>query len=241
MKDKMINDPVLFRQLLEESTPLFNMIFAQDIQTMDRSNLDDPKNYFVSELYNYYSSSITVLEYHSNNINLVKTSDFKELFYPLIRRLLESYFRIIFLFDDTNKTDARFESYLKYIELQYEKMLKDLTDFNYPVKGLHPATNNFAAADTWPDLRSMLSMLTNDNGDQLAFLYGVYRTLSFYSHGSAHRTTMDIVFPTAAQGVQNFPTVEIPRILQLIANHYLVLIYGFWPDIKLRHNIKTSM
>lgn len=240
----MSNDPVLLQQLLSEAMPLFNKVF-QDVKSIDETGLDNPKKYLVSELYSFFSLSNGVLASYYEDVSKAETApEFREMSYPVVRRLLEAYFRIIFFFDDPAKTGSRFDSYLKHIENQYEKMLNDLSQYGYPSTGLNPATHNFAGAANWDDLKTMFDKntndLTNDNKDKLTFLYPAYRILSFYAHGNINKSIMEMVFNATAGATNNFAVVKIPHILSLIANHYLVLICDFWPDIKTKHGI-TNM
>jgi len=231
----MPNDSILFQKLSSEAMPLFEQVF-EDIKSVDKSKLDNPKEYFVSEMYSFYSLAKNVLETYNNVDNAETVPELREMLYPIVRRLLESYFRIMYIFDESTKTQEHFESYLKYIEKEYDKMLKDLLKYNYPTNGLNPATNNYAHASKWPrDLKTMLSYLKNNSTTKLTFLYPKYRILCFYAHGNINKSIMDMVFSKQAGATNNFSVIEIPYILSLIASYYFILICEFWPDIKAKH------
>jgi len=225
----MIKDPALFKKLLDESMPKFVLLF-EELRKINLDTLDNPKKYLVSEMYSFYSASYTILNDYSDQN--AETQEFKDVIYPVLRRLLESCFRIIYIFDDNTKINERYEEYLKMIEEEYNSMLNDLQTYDYPTAGLPAKMYKFNGAGDMLNLRDMLNAkrnkLTNDNGDPLTFLYPSYRVLSFYAHGNINKEILDVLSPTN----NTFSVVNVPSILKLIANQYVCLVCNFWPDIK---------
>jgi len=140
----------------------------------------------------------------------------------------------MYIFYDKNKRESRYKSYLKSIETQYNKMLIDLTDNNYKTTGLPLKMNKYDKEPNFPgDLKSMLSTMENDNVKsngkkyKLDYLYPIYRILSFYAHGNINKTILDELSPK----INKFSVINIPEVINIIANHYNCLIGENWPKI----------
>lgn len=187
---------------------------------------------FVTELFSFYSLSNGILITYNEEDN--KKFEFKQMTYPIIRRLLEKYFNILYIFDNPKEINNRCKSYLKNIEIQYNKMIKELQENNYPTNGLPSQMQKYNNETDYPNnIKSMLQTIKNDNikpngkNYNLEFLYPQYRILSFYAHGNIDKTILDEISPNNS----NFPVIKIPEIINLIANHYNVLIEEFFPEI----------
>lgn len=215
--------------------PRFNILF-EDIKKIDYTDMKPEIKMFIDELYSFYSLSHGILAIYSDEAH--KTAEFKQMAYPVIRRLLEKYFNILYIFDDQTKTENRYKSYLRSIEIQYNKMLKDLTENNYPVNGLPSEMRKYSGEDIYPnDVKSMLATVKNNNikpngkNIRLDFLYPTYRILSFYAHGNISQVIIDEL-----SSCQNFSIIKIPETINLIANHYNIIIGNLFPDILKKYN-----
>jgi hypothetical protein len=190
--------------------------------------------FFVDEMDIFHSLSGTIYEYLKNNETTIDTDSFKHFIYPVIRRLLEKCFTILYIFEDKSKCVQRYESYLKYIEGEYNKMYADLEKYDYPVQGLPKDLHAHDSASIFmQNINDRLTQLKNDNFDskgnqyRLNYLYGAYRVLSFYAHGNISLAIMHDISPDN----NNFSVIKPENILQLLASTYNYLICEIWPDI----------
>lgn len=215
--------------------PRFDILF-EDVKKLNYATMQPEIKMFIDELYSFYSLSHGILDIYSDEAH--KTAEFKQMSYPVMRRLLEKYFNILYIFDDQAKITNRYKSYLRSIEIQYNKMLKDLTENNYPVNGLPNEMRKYSSEDAYPsDVKSMLATVKNNNVKPngknigLDFLYPTYRILSFYAHGNLSQVIIDEL-----SSCKNFSIIKIPETINLIANHYNIIIGNLFPDILKKYN-----
>ncbi|MDR0872092.1 MAG: hypothetical protein LBN27_01325 [Prevotellaceae bacterium] len=227
--------PENFHNWLMKKLDKFDVLF-KDLKQIGPLNSPAHKYLFEElEIFNCLSHSI-MNAYSSKN---GKTPIFKQMFYPTIRRLFETYFYIIYIFDENDKIEARYESFLKHIENQYKKMLRDLTDNGYTVDGLPASIGQFDNADKFfstHDLVSILKALKNDDESDCSFVYGAYRILCFYAHGTINKPILDEIFPTN----NKFSAINTPELIYLIASQYNYLIAKFYPDISKKNGIRLG-
>ena len=139
----------------------FDILF-EDIKNIDFSAMGPETKMFLDELFSFNSIKNKILEEYSEEAS--NTEEFKQMVYPVIRRLLEKYFNILYIFDQPEKMADRYKSYLKSIETQYNKMLKDLTENNYRTDGLPSEMHKYDGEIDFPgDLKSMLLTMINEN------------------------------------------------------------------------------
>ncbi len=108
---------------------LFNALFEEVKNISEISISKDSNKYFREEMFSFYSISNGIMSFYSDNVN--KTYEYKQMNYPAIRRLLESCFRILYIFEDENKIDDRYKCYLEHIKNQYNTMLSDMEKAKY--------------------------------------------------------------------------------------------------------------
>lgn len=229
----LTNEKELHAYLMNEFTR-FNTLF-EDIKNIDCNAVQPEVKMFIDELYSFYSLGHGILDIYSEDAH--KTLEFKQMTYPIVRRLLEKYFNILYIFDEPTKISDRYKSYLKSIEIQYNKMLNDLIKNGYPTNGLPNEMHKYDGEIDFPrNLTSMLTTMKNDNTKpngknyKLDFLYPCYRILSFYAHGN-----MNNVILNELSSSNDFSIIKIPEIINLIANHYNIIIGTIFPDILKKH------
>lgn len=144
--------------------------------------------------------------------------DERHITHILSRSLLENYFWMLYIFDDDNEKNKRYEELINsfkkdYLKLTNEPMLphKDRLEVANPSWAALPKTQN---------VNSMLAQVKNDFGKRLDYLYFTYRISSFDTHGKNLGTIGRSTFGKTA----NFPILDLNKVFDLIANQYLVIL-----------------
>jgi hypothetical protein len=181
-----------------------------------------PKNhldaFFIQEVLRFHSVAGTIDQSFKN----VKTSiDERIITHILIRSLLENYFRLLYIYDNPELSQARFDECVNGFKIEYAKMYNDPS---------LPNKNQIEPADpSWPSLKSpmglqsMLTALMNIHGNRLSYIYFVYRISSFDTHGNSLEALFNASFNKTPC---NFPVLDIEKVTELIANEYLVIWGG---------------
>lgn len=217
------------KEFIEGEILRFDNLF-NELQKEDYASMPLKIKYLQEEICATYSIAGTLLNVLNDNAAQAHTCDFKNLTYGPLRRLVEKIFCILYIFDDSideAESDKRFDSYLNSVVIQYNKMLKELNDFGYPIVGLPSSPlPEISNAEHWPDLASMLTKVKNVYNNQLKFLYPSYRILCFFAHGNANKSVIEEI-----SGTNNFGMIKIKELIGIIENHYNYLIYQKWPHI----------
>lgn len=93
------------------------------------SSLSIEKRLFLSEMFTFYSVANTIWDSFTPQQHNNQIFEYKQLIYPQLRRLLEFYFRAIYIFEDianAAQISTRINDYLKFIRSQYNKMWNDI-------------------------------------------------------------------------------------------------------------------
>ena len=177
----------------------------------------DADRFFMEEVLRFNSIAGTVVQSFPAGIG---NSDSRSLTHILSRSLLESYFWLLYIYDDAASINHRFNELLNDFKIQYTKL------YNEPQL---PNKSQLEVPDpTWSslskpkDINSMLAALKNDHGDRLSYLYFVYRVTSFDTHGKSLKSLFDFSFSKQC----NFPVLNLEKAFDLIANQYLVIWQG---------------
>lgn len=173
--------------------------------------------FFAQEVLRFHSLAGTML---ANQFALDDTStvDERYLTHILSRSLLENYFWVLYLFDDSTKTHQRYEELKNAFKKDYAKLLNEPRLCHKDQ--LEPADHTWVDAPRNMDLNSMLAQLRNNYGDRLNYLYFVYRIASFDTHGKS----MPGIFEDVFQKQCTFPVLKLRYVFDLIANEYLELL-----------------
>lgn len=178
-----------------------------------------PKNhldaFFIQEMLRFHSIAGTI----DQNFMNVKTSiDERIITHILMRSLIENYFRLLYIYDDPNLSQARFDECVNGFKIQYAKMYNDPS---LPNKNqIEPADPSWTSLNRPMDLNSMLTALMNIHGNRLSYIYFVYRISSFDTHGNSLEALFNASFNKTPC---NFPVLDIGKVTELIANEYLVI------------------
>lgn len=173
--------------------------------------------FFAQEALRFLSMSGTL---KNINFTLDKNAlvDERHITHTISRSLLENYFWTLYIFDDNNEKNNRYEELIDSFKREYIKLIND---------PMLPLRNQLEAADpSWQaiprglNVSSMLAQVKNDHGDRLDYLYFIYRISSFDTHGKNLGTIGRSTFGKTV----NFPVLEINVVFELIANQYLVIL-----------------
>lgn len=142
----------------------------------------------------------------------------RSLTHVLSRSLIEGFFWIAFIYDDRSQISTRWESFKNGFKREYLKLLNEP---QLPhLSALEPADPSWASLPNPMDVKSMLAQLRNAHGDRLDFLYSIYRISSFDTHGRNLAAVLEDVFSKPVK----FPVLKIGSAIELISNHYLVVL-----------------
>ena len=176
--------------------------------------------FFIQEVLRFNSIAGTIDQSFKN----VSTSiDERIITHILIRSLIENYFRLLYIYDSVNLSQARFDECVNGFKIQYAKLYNDpwLPNKNQ----IEPADPSWPTLKSPMDLNSMLTALMNAHGNRLNYIYFVYRISSFDTHGNS----LEALFSTCFNKTPcNFPFLDIEKVIELIANEYLVI----WAQVK---------
>lgn len=208
----------------------FNLWYEQNYKNKKiNTSLSNDKRWFLSEMSSFYSISGSICNTWKDQ-NYFDRFEVRELVYPLIRRILETYFRILYIFDDSTKVMQRMNEYIEYIKCSYNKCYNDfqsldqfLTDNNIPHQSLVtrlPIISNGTPNHFFGNVKSMLEQVKNFSGNNFGDFYLWYRIASFYTHGNINFEVWDIISPSN----NNFPVIHVYDLFELIAKDYNYLI-----------------
>jgi len=136
----------------------------------------------------------------------------------LARSVIEGFFWLIYIFDDVAKRQERYEELISLFKRQYLKLHNEQLPIN---SQLPKPDERWKQLKGGLDVRSMLKHVQNNHGDELIYLYSIYRITSFDTHGRS----LNNVLTTALGGTApNFPVLDLVYGFDLIANHYLCIL-----------------
>lgn len=172
--------------------------------------------FFGQEVLRFYSIAGTLLE----NFNCGKNADIKERYitHILARSLIENYFWLIYIFDDSTQKNNRYQEVVNSFKRDYHKLINEKLLLH--TEQLEPTNSTWSNLPKAMDVNSMMAQIKNDYGDRLNFLYFIYRISSFDTHGKNLENIMQETFGKAV----NFPILDLSYAFDLIANQYLVTL-----------------
>ncbi|WP_010604790.1 hypothetical protein [Pseudoalteromonas maricaloris] len=172
--------------------------------------------FFAQEVLRFHSVAGTIL----SSFKADKTAGVDERYitHILSRSLMENYFWLLYIFDDSATRDSRYEELIGSFKRDYNKLLNEPL---LPHKDKYePSDSTWANAPRAKDVNSMLAQLKNDYGDRLNYLYSIYRVTSFDTHGK----NLSNIFQTVFGKTSNFPILDIGTAFEYVANQYLVIL-----------------
>lgn len=172
--------------------------------------------FYAQEVLRFHSIAGTILE--SFNLDDTTSIEQRYLNHILCRSLLENYFWILYLYDDQNKKNSRYESLIKSFKKEYFKLMNDpRIGKNNSFEPSEPEWKNIPKG---LDIKSILDQIKNDYGDRLSYIYFVYRISSFDTHGK----NLNAIFQSTFVKQVNFPILKLKYTFNLIANQYILVL-----------------
>ncbi|WP_341851256.1 DUF5677 domain-containing protein [Vibrio vulnificus] len=189
----------------------------QELEKFKASNRQD--EFFKEEVLRFYSIAGTVIETFDDiehNVNQRMIS------HILIRSLLENFFWLLYIYDDSSKSAARFEEYLNGFKIEYRKLYDDP---NFQLKNsIEKPDASWASLKKPKNVNDVLTGMFSVHGDRLNHLYPLYRVSSFDTHGKSLKNLFEASFKKSC----DFPYIKIKPIVDLMADLYVVT----WNQIK---------
>lgn len=207
------------------NTDYFKLLNEELSSAEELSKQKNAKGFLAQEILRFNSIAGTLLA----NFSADKTAsiDERHITHPLIRSLLENFFKILYIFDDSEFESERFEKSVNGFKEEYRKLFNDLSQEAWEKKFMKEYRDAFQPAkEEWKDLPKLINTndilvhLKNNHGDSLQFLYVLYRITSFDIHGNSLKIFFDETFDTQC----NFPIIDIKYALNLIASTYVELL-----------------
>ena len=191
-------------------------ILESEIKTLEKiSGFPREIGYFAQEAMRFYTVAASLRETFALNNSSIEE---RQITHILTRSLLEGYFWLLYIFDDSSKRGGRYDEKLNSFKREYAK----LWDEPHLTHGdqLEPAGPGWAKLPKSMDLNSMLAQLKNMDGDKLNYLYYVYRVSSFDTHGNS----MGVIFEEVFGKKCNFIGLKLKFGFDLMANQYLGIL-----------------
>lgn len=173
--------------------------------------------FFGQEVLRFHSIAETLLK----SFKCGKDDDINERYitHILARSLIENYFWLIYIFDDSTQKNKRYQEVVKSFKRDYHKLMNEQL---LPHKEqLEPTDSTWSKLPKAMDINSMMAQIKNDYGDRLNYLYFIYRISSFDTHGKNLENIMQETFGKAV----NFPILDLSYAFDLMANQYLVILH----------------
>jgi hypothetical protein len=133
----------------------------------------------------------------------------------LARSLIESFFWIVYIFDNTALRDSRYRELIISFKREYLKFYRENLPINSSLVTPDPSWGQLQGGI---NVRSMIDQVRNDQGQKLDPLYSIYRILSFDTHG---KSLNNIITSALGGAIPNFPALDLESVFDLIANQYL--------------------
>jgi len=171
--------------------------------------------FFIQEVTRFYSIAGTIDQTFKN---VATNIDERIISHILIRSLIENCFKILYIYDNSNTSQARFDELLNGFKISYAKLYND--QFLPNKSQIEPADVSWPKLKNSLDLSSMLAQLMNVHGNRLNYIYFVYRVASFDTHGNSMESLFNAAFNKTPC---SFPVLDIEKIIELISNEYLAI------------------
>lgn len=200
---------------------------------------DDIQKYVWSQMNMFFSGVLLIYQINciDGNGHLVKRENlctnltFRQISVPILRLLIESYFRVIYLClcNEKHTQVERFKKILSTTAVEYNKFRAEIQKhpeyFGSLIEGL-PAN-----AKAIPNLKSirikdMLKSISTSDKNNLSFLYGIYLLTSFYAHGNVDNVTWKIIFDQ--EKISYTLPLDVFKIISIISKLYLNIASSIW-------------
>ena len=176
---------------------------------------EDHDKFFKEEALRFISVGGTI---EASFPNVDTSIDERIISHILIRSVIENFFKIVYIYEDSTQSACRFDALLNGFKKDYSKLLNEP---DLPMKDkLEPAETGWANLPSPMDLRSMMAQVRNIQGTKLDYIYFIYRISSFDTHGNSLKSLFDASFNKQC----NFPFLRIAPVLKLIADQYHVIL-----------------
>ncbi|MCH7340307.1 DUF5677 domain-containing protein [Acinetobacter higginsii] len=208
------------------NTNYFELLEEQKSSAEELSAQTNAKGLLGQEILRFTSIAGTLLK---SSFRLDKTSSIDERYFthPLIRSLLENFFKIIYIFDTSELESQRFEQAVNSFKEEYRKLFKDLSKEAWNSKFMDEYRDKLnPAKDEWNNLQKLINpndfllQLNNIDGENLQYLYVLYRITSFDIHGNS----LKVFFDSSFNSHSSFVILDIRKTLNVIASEYLGLL-----------------
>lgn len=208
------------------NTDYFKLLNKELFSAEELSKQKKAKGFLGQEILRFHTIAGTLID---SDMTLDKNATVTErhITHPLIRTLLENFFKILYIFNDSELESDRFEKAVNGFKEEYRKLFNDLSQEAWEKKFMKEYRDAFQPAkEEWKDLPKLINTndilvhLKNNHGDSLQFLYVLYRITSFDIHGNSLKIFFDETFDTQC----NFPIIDIKYALNLIASTYVELL-----------------
>jgi hypothetical protein len=171
--------------------------------------------FFIQEVLRFHAVAGTIEQSFQN---IATNIDERIMSHIWVRSLIENYFKLLYIYDDPAKSQARFDECVRGFQIEYSKLYNDPW---LPNKSqLEPADPSWKALKKPMDLNSMITAVMTIHGHRLGYLYFVYRIASFDTHGNSLEALFSASFKKSPC---NFPVLKIEPVTELIANEYLMI------------------
>lgn len=171
-----------------------------------------PIGFLGQEALRFYSIAGTL---KANEMVNDTSVDVRYISHILARSLIENFFWMVYIFDDPANRQSRYEELITSFKRQYGKFYDEDLLIN---SQLEPPGQGWSQLPSGLDVRSMISQVSGDHGQQLDRLYAIYRITSFDTHGKS----LDNISESAhGHPGLNFPVLNLVNCFDVIANEYL--------------------
>ncbi len=143
------------------------------------------------------------------------SDDERYISHILARSVIENFFWMVYIFDNSASRQSRYDNLVTSFKREYGRFYDEKLYVN---SHLAEPGEGWSQLQSGLDLRSMIAQVRDDHGNRHDQLYAIYRIASFDTHGKSLNNVIE-----SALGVSSpiFPTIDINRGFDLIANHYL--------------------
>jgi len=212
------------------NTDYFKLLHKQLSSAKELSTQKSAKGFLGQEILRFHSIAGTLLSNTKPNGRFVlddgASVDERYITQPLIRSLLENFFRIIYIFDDSELESERFEKAVNGFKEDYRKLLNALKKrgwenfMNEYGSSLQPANNEWSGLPKLKNINDILVEMDKVKDHKLQRLYALYRMSSFDIHGNSLKIFFDVAFNTEC----GFPIIKIKDAINMIAYTYVALL-----------------
>lgn len=212
------------------NTNYFKLLNEQLSSAEELSKQKDAKGFLGQEILRFHSIAGTLLDNvkPDGQFSLDDSASVDERYItqPLIRSILENYFKIIYIFDVRELERERFEKTVNGFKDDYRKLFNALKKPGWEKFMNEYGSTLQSANDGWSDLpklkniNDLLVEMDKFSDYKIQHLYALFRMSSFDIHGNSLKVFFDVAFDTEC----NFPIINIKDVIEMIAYTYDALL-----------------